>query len=55
MYTGTMIEQLFDVVMRAEQRAHSVKVEEPQRAPEVYAPRFFYEAPQPQRMYVGVA
>ncbi len=53
MYTGKTIDELVELVMRAEVHAHTEVVDEPQPEPSI--PRFFYDLPQSQPMHIGVA
>ncbi len=53
MYTGKTIDELVEMVMRAEVHAHTETVEAPPAEPAI--PRFFYDLPQSQPMHIGVA
>ncbi|MGI9103717.1 MAG: hypothetical protein ACR2IF_14860 [Terriglobales bacterium] len=53
MYTGKTIDELVNMVMRAEEHAHIEVMEEPRLEPSM--PRFFYDLPQSQPMHIGVA
>jgi hypothetical protein len=55
MYSGTMIEQLMEMVARAEDHAHEVRVSEPERDQPRFASRFMYEMADAQPMMIGVA
>jgi hypothetical protein len=55
MYSGKMIEQLMEMVARAEDHAHQGHVSELERSEPGFASRFMYEMSDPQPMMIGVA
>ena len=55
MYSGMMIEQLMEMVARAEGQAHEVHVAELERGEPLFASRFMYEIADLQPMMIGVA
>ncbi len=57
MYNGEMIDELIDMVERAEDRAAHRLLALPEAAEsfEVFAPRFIYDSPASQPVLIGVA
>ena len=55
MYQGTTIEELIEIVARAEEHARQLQVREALVAEELCSPGFFCELPQAQPAMFGVA
>ncbi len=55
MYTGEIIDELIEMVARAERHAGQLKTAAPEPMFEVLAPRFFFETSTTQPYLIGVA
>jgi hypothetical protein len=55
MYSGMLIEELTEMVARAEDQAHEIHVSEPEREEHLFGSRFIMEQSDSQPMMIGVA
>lgn len=55
MYQGTTIDELIDIVARAEQHARELELQAGEAVVEDLTPRFVYEVPPSHPVLVGVA
>ena len=55
MYQGTTIDELMDIVARAEQHARELQMQAGEAVVEDLTPHFVYQMPRSQSVMVGVA